>query len=247
MDIDREKVKTAYQQMSKKEKLGYIFQNYWLRMVVGSVLLVILVSVVGHFTFNRPPEPCLQIGIRAKVMDLEAVDVLAEHLAERYPELTEDGEKAFRVDQFYSGYTREAAEEANAIMYKLAGSVASGMLDVVVGDQESMVNDVSMGLYLDLREVFTEEELKELETLAAQRAPEGKEGLLYVSYKRVTNNGRVEEISKDLPCFICITGGDEQLDACAPMEPLYVGIIHNTAHLDQVKEWIWSLLKENAD
>lgn len=247
MDTDREKVKSAYRQMSKKEKLGYIFQNYWVQMVVGIALCGILVSVIGHFTFNRPAEPCLQIGIRAKVMDLEAVDVLAAHLEERYPEMTEEGKKVFRIDQFYSGFTREAAEEANALMYKLAGSVAAGMLDVVVGDEESMVNDVSMGLYLDLREVFTEEELKELKILADQRAPEGKEGLLYVSYKVITNNGRVEEMSKDLPCFICIAGGDEQLDACAPMEPLYVGIVNNTSHMEQVKEWIWSLLKENAD
>ena len=247
MDTDREKVKTAYQQMTIKEKIGYILQNYWLQILIGIALLGMLVWFIGRFTFDKPQEKCLQIGIRAKVLDPDAIDALPLHLEESHPGMTENGEKQFWAEQFYTGYSQAEAEEANAMLYRLAGSVAAGMLDVVVGDQESMVNDVSMGLYLDLREVFTEEEFLELERLASERAPEGEEGILYVSYKITTYHGRAESVVKDLPCLIRVAGGDAELDACAPGLPLYLGIVNNTSNLEQVKTWIWSLLSEKAD
>ncbi len=40
MDTDREKVKTAYQQMTIKEKISYILQNYWLQILIGMALFV---------------------------------------------------------------------------------------------------------------------------------------------------------------------------------------------------------------
>ena len=50
MDTDREKVKTAYQQMTIKEKISYILQNYWLQILIGMALLGMLVWFIGRFT-----------------------------------------------------------------------------------------------------------------------------------------------------------------------------------------------------
>lgn len=247
MDQDRERVKAAFKNMTGKEKIRYILQSYWVCIVVGAIVLWIGISIIGKFTFNQPPEKCLQIGVRASRLDPPSIEELPDHLEERFPEMTEGGEKVFSSEQFFAGYRQIEAEEANAVMYKMAGCVAAGMLDVIVGDQETMVNDVSLNIYKDLRNVFTEEELEKIARLAKERAPEGEEGILYLDYAVTTTNGRTEEIIKDIPYLICVTGGDEGIDDCLAGDPVYLAIVNNAPNLDNVKALIWSLLGENGD
>lgn len=247
MDQDRERAREAYQYMTKGEKIKYIWQYYKVHFFITALLLFIGISLIGNLTFNKEPEACLQVGIRAQYLDPDSVQELDDYLAERFPEMTENGEKAFYVNQFYAGYGQGEEEEATAMMYKLAGCVAAETLDVVIGDYETMANDIAMGIYLDLRTVFTEEEMEKLERLAAQHALEGQDGIAYLDYKVTTVNGRTESKVKDVPYLICIGGGDEKIDACLTGNSGYLAIVGNTANIDNVKTLIWSLLEENVD
>lgn len=247
MDQDRARVKEAYQHMTKKERVIYIFQNYWVQILIAVLIVVGGIMLIGRFTFNKPPENCLHVGVHAKLMDPDEIQVLDQHLAERFPEMLEDGKKAFNATQYYAGYTEAEGEEAGVIKQKLAGSVAAGMLDVIVGDQETLATDVDMGACQDLRNLFTEEELEKITELADQRAKEGEEGLVYMDYKVIGSTNRIEELVKDVPFMICITGGDEGIDACAANEPVYLTVATNAANIDNVKTLIWALLGENGD
>lgn len=247
MDNDRERAKEAVKYMSKGEKIRHYWWYYRVPIIVAALIIGIGVSLIGNVTFNKPPEACLQVGIRAKYLDPDSVQGLSAYLTERYPEMTEDGEKAFYTDQFYAGYTQSETEEATAIMYKLAGSVAAEKLDVVIGDLETLTNDAAMSIFKDLREVFTEEELQHMADLIAQRTGEDTEGVVAISYKITNDIGRTEGQVKDVPCFIRIDGCDEQIDRCLVGTDGYLAIVNNAKNLDNIKAFIWSLLGEKVD
>ncbi len=248
MDKDRERAKEALNYMSGKEKLAHFIRYYKMPVLGACVVIALAIAIIGNFTFNKRPDGCLQVGIRAEVLDPEAIEALPEYLTEKYPEMTEDGKKAFYAEQFYAGYKAYEAEEARVVSDRLDACVASGMLDVLIGDLATLQNEVGRGVYLDLRDVFSEEELKRLEELAQPRTGSSEDtGIVTIDYKVSGSYGRTESIVKDIPYLICISEGDEYIDSCASHSKTYLAIIWNTENIDNVKTFIWSLLGENVD
>ena len=248
MDKDREKAKESLKYMSGKEKVFHFIRYYKMPILVVSILIVISISLIGNFTFNKRPEGCLQIGVRAGVLDPDAIEALPGHLTEKYPDMTEGGEKAFYAEQFYAGYKDYEAEEALVVSNRLDAFVASGMVDVLIGDLETLQNEVGRGVFLDLREAFTEEELEQIEKLAQPRTGSSETpGIVHIDYKVAGTYGRTESIIKDITYLICISEGDEYIDSCISHSKVYLAIIWNTENMDNVKTFIWSLLGENVD
>ncbi len=248
MDQDKEKAKSAFKTMRGKEKIAYIWQYYRIQMLVVVIIVVIIVSIIGRFTFNKPPEACLQLGFRSEYLDPDAIDALPQHLETLYPEMTENGEKVFTSLEFYAGYRAEQAQENEATYYKLAGSIAAGQVDVLIGDLDTLTEEANMDTYKDLREVFTEEELERINELASPRTEDGEgEGLVYLTYNNVTVNGRTESQVEDTPLLICISGCNENIDNCLAGDVGYLAIVNNTTNIENVKTLIWSLLGENVD
>ena len=131
---------------------------------------------------------------------------------------------------------------------KLDACVAAGTLDVLVGDLETLKSEVGRGVYMDLRDVFSEEELNMIKELSQQRVTsEDGEGVVYADYKVSSLNGRTESIEKNIPYFICISGGDAKIDACVSNREVYLVVIWNTNNLDNVKTLIWSLLNDSVE
>ena len=179
-------------------------------------------------------------------MDPNSIIALPDYLAEKYPEMTENGEKVFYAEQFFAGYKDYEAEEAAIVSNRLDAFVAAGMVDVLIGDLKTLQNEVDRGVYLDLRKVFTEAELKRIEELAQPRTgAEEKSGIVSVDYKNFGLNGKVDEIVKNVPYLICVSGGDDCIDQCVSNKGTYLAIIWNTENMDNVKTFIWSLLNEN--
>ena len=248
MDKDRERAKKSLKYMSGKEKLAHFWRYYKVPVLVVCLVIGVTISLVGNFTFNKRPDGCLQVGIRAKDLNPDAIEALPEYLTGKYPQMTEEGEKAFYAEQFFAGYKDYEAEEAAVVYNKLGACVAAGMLDVLIGDLETLRNEASMGVYLDLREVFTEEEMERIEKLAQPRTgSEEGPGIVYIDYKVSGANGRTESIVKNVPYLICVSEGDAYIDECVANKGTYLAIIWNTENMDNVKTFIWSLLGENVD
>ncbi len=248
MDKDRERAKEALKYMSRKEKLMHFIRYYKMPVLGVCIVIAMAIAIIGNFTFNKRPDGCLQIGIRAAVLDPDAIEALPEYLTEKYPDMTEGGKKAFYSEQFYAGYKDYEAEEAQVVSNRLDACVASGMVDVLIGDLATLKNEVGRGVYLDLREVFSEEELIRIEELAKPRTGSDEEtGIVTIDYKVSGSYGRTESIVKDVPYLICVSGGDEYIDRCISHSETYLAIIWNTENMDNVKTFIWSLLGENVD
>ena len=248
MDKDRERAKEALQYMSTKEKVAHFIRYYKMRVIVACLVIGVSISIVGKFTFNKKPDACLQIGVRAQTLNPEAIEQLPDYLTEKYPEMTVGGEKAFYSEQFFAGYKNYEAEEAMVVSNKLDACVAAGTLDVLIGDLGTLKSEVGRGVYMDLRNVFSEEELDKITTLAQEKVLEKDgEGVVYIDYKVSSLNGRTESIEKNIPYLICISGGDAKLDECVSNRECYLAIMWNTNNLDNVKTFIWSLLENSTE
>lgn len=248
MDKDREHAKEALQHMSKKEKLAHIWRYYRVPFFVTCLVIGIAISLIGNLTFNKRPDGCLQIAVRTQYLSPEDVEALPQYLSEKYPEMMENGEKAFYAEEYKAGYKSFEAEEANIVSQKMEASVAAGTLDVFVGDLETLKSDVNRGIYMDLRNVFTEEELQKIEKLAQPRTgDEEQTGIVYLDYMIGGSYGRVESMQEHIPYLICIAGGDEKVDACVSNRTTYMAIAWTSTNMDNVKTFLWSLLGENVD
>ena len=248
MDKDRERAKESLRYMSTKEKIAHFIRYYKIPVIVACLVIGVSISIIGKFTFNKKPDACLQIGVRAQTLNPESIEQLPDYLAEKYPEMTEEGEKAFYSEQFFAGYKNYEAEEAMVVSNKLDACVAAGTLDVLVGDLETLRSEVGRGVYMDLRNVFTEEELEKITELSQKNVmSDDGEGVVYVDYKVSSLNGRTESIEKNIPYLICISGGDEKIDECVSNRECYLVIIWNTHNLENVKTLIWSLLEDSTE
>lgn len=248
MDKDRERAKESLQYMSGKEKIAHFIRYYKVHAIVVCLVIGTAISIIGKFTFNKKPDGCLRMGVRAQTLDPESIEQLPEYLAEKFPEMTEGGEKAFYSEQFFAGYKNYEAEEAMVVSNKLDACVAAGTLDVLVGDLDTLKSEVGRGVYMDLRNVFSEEELNTIKELSQKRVlSEDGEGVVYIDYKVSSLNGRTESIEKNVPYLICISGGDDKIDACVSNRETYLVVIWNTNNLDNVKTLIWSLLEDSTE
>ena len=246
MDKDRERAKEALKYMSGKEKFLHFLRYYKMPILVVCVILGVGISIIGNFTFNKKPEGCLRIGVRAHNLDPNSIIDLPNHLAEKYPDMTENGEKVFYAEQFFAGYKDYEAEEAAIVSNRLDAFVAAGMVDVLIGDLKTLQNEVDRGVYLDLREVFDETELKYIEKLAQPRTgTDDTPGIVSVDYRNFGLNGKIDEIIKNVPYLICVSDGDEYVDNCVSNKGTYLAIIWNTENIENVKTFIWSLLGED--
>ena len=100
MDKDRERAKESLQYMSGKEKIAHFIRYYKMHVIVTCLVIGAAISIIGKFTFNKKPDGCLRIGVRAQTLDPESIEQLPEYLAEKYPEMTKNGELAFIVSSF---------------------------------------------------------------------------------------------------------------------------------------------------
>ncbi len=242
MDQDRKNAVKAFHEMTFSQKAGHILRYHWWKILLVILLIIAAVDYIGHLTFAREKESCMGIALHARYLDPEAIDGLPGHLNEVYAVYTAGGEKEFKVYQFYNGYTAAEAEENTATIYRMAASIQTQMLDVFIGDEESLDFDAGSGYLLDLREVFSEEELALIEEKANALSKDKESGLIRRDVSVTSDTGRIVSTEKDIPLLICVRGADSTIDESLALRPAYIGIVSNAPNLDNVKAFILELL-----
>lgn len=246
MDKDTKSARENFRELSGKEKIKHILYYYGLS-ILGIVLVIgILVSIIGKLTFAKEKDACLGTAIHAKYMDPDTIDLLDEHLTELFPDMTEDGVKEFKVYSFYNGYTAAEAEEKTAMIYRMAAFIQTQMMDVIIGDEESLRFDGNCGYLMDLREIFSEEELEAIKEKADLLSKDGESGILCVDITETGDTGRIKDVQKDIPLMICLRGADSIIDESLAQRPVYIGIVSNAPNLDNAKYLILQLLRMDS-
>lgn len=242
MDQDREKARELFQEMTLGEKIGYILRYYWVRILGGIFILVVLISIIGRFTWNREKEKCLGVGFHSVNLNLEVTDSIDQDFAKAFPEMTEEGKKVFKIYPFFSNYNDATGMDQMNLLYKIVGSIELKEPDVMIGDRATLEGDCPNEYFKDLREIFSEEELKKIDEAAKKLDPEAGEGVVYVTYSVMGDNGRVEKVAENIPLLIRIEGANEAIDQSISVDPAYISVIVNTEQEENTRQFIFSLL-----
>ena len=242
MDQDRQTAKENFRDLPARDKIAHIIRYHGWKFVAGIVLIVMAVSIIGRFTFAKEKEACLGIAVHAKYMDPDQIDLLSGLFSSMSPDMLESGKKEFKIYSFYNGYTAAEAEEKTATIYRMAAFIQTQMLDIYIGDEESLRFDGSCGYLIDLREVFTEKELELIREKADLLSKDGESGILSVDITKTGDTGRITDIQKDIPVMISIRGVDSIIDESVGQRPAYIGIVSNAPNLDNARRFILQLL-----
>ncbi|MBR3393279.1 MAG: hypothetical protein IKG51_04120 [Firmicutes bacterium] len=242
MDQDRQSARENFRQLSGKEKFQHIVRYYGLAALGIVIVIIILIDLIGRHTFAKEKDACLGIAVHARYLDLDQIDLMPDHFAKLYPEPTEDGAKEYKVYSFYNGYTAAEMEEKTAMIYRMAAFIQTEMLDVIIGDEESLSFDGSSGYLVDLRDVFTEEELMAISEKANLLSRDQESGILSMDISETGDTGRIKDVRKDIPLLICIRNTDSIIDESLAKRPVYIGIVSNAPNLDNAKYLILQLL-----
>lgn len=215
----------------------------WAYFLVGALLLYVIYFFVGRATFLKEKPRVLGVGIHTSTMRLEAAERFGAYLNDRYPEFTEEGSKSFRSYAFYQGFSPGQSEQSSVTVYQLAGSIAAGFLDILIGDQLTLSQDAESSYLMDLREIFTEEELSLISKKADTLSKDGSSGLLYLTYDIKGDTGRTQEVVRNVPLLICIRGTDRELENVLLGNDAYLAVIRNAAEKEAVREFVFRLLQ----
>lgn len=247
MDQDRKTAKEEAEKLGLGAKIAYFFRYYWGWVAAVAVVLVIGISLLGHFTWNRDKKSCLGVAVHAAFYDPDRFDTFAKDLTEAFPQLTEDGKKEVKAYVFYNGYGTGEEEEAYTTKYREAASVEAQLLDVVIGDLDSLTEDVENGYLISLNEIFTDDELEEIEQKADENASDKAEGIVSIKYSVSNDQGRTSQVVDKAPYLINITGTNDLIDQELISKEVYIGVYYNGPCRDQAIEFIRSLLNIDVD
>lgn len=125
-DADRARAKELFRQMSKQEKMNYIFQYYWLQMLVGVFAVIVVVVFVTTWRASAATKDYLYVGLQTDCYDLLQPKV--EELAQQagWPE-------GLNFLAFPSAKSEDGMGSMQLAMY-----LAADELDFIVCDEYTM-------------------------------------------------------------------------------------------------------------
>lgn len=240
MDQDRQHAKEAFQAMSFMEKVEYLIQNYWVTAAVTVAVGALLISLIGRMTWNRPADKVVGIGVHAASIDMDLVAEMKEKITEKYPAFTEDG-REFYVYWFYSGYTSDQVEQIQTTAYKLAGAVASGQIDIMVGDEETLFKDAQQELLMNLTELFSEEEIEAIRERAMEINPE-IDPIVLLSFDISGDTGRTVRKVRDEAFLLRLPNVEAIMDEVLIYQETCIGIVANADNPEETRDLIFTML-----
>lgn len=160
--------------MSTKQKLDHLWTYYKGSLVIVAVAIMLL-SIVSTSLINRNTDT-LMAGVG---VNLAMSEEGKKYIKDDYFELVKTGglEEIQYSEIYMEDFSKPTSyEESYYTLMSLVALSASEDLDYLLMDQTGMENLLNHGIFLDLREFFTEEELAEFGEDKIVWAAVGEEG-----------------------------------------------------------------------
>ena len=195
---------------SLSKKIGYFWDYYRYHVII----IIILALFLGNFLHNflSRKDTVLSIAYINAFPNIEDEIFIEEF--EQYINLNQKKQEVL-LDSGY--YIDDASTSPYSTTYhqKFSTRCMSGMLDVVLADENNFISYGKQNFFTDLRTVFSEEELSRY-----------SDSLLYVDLSSDTENNTV-------PIGIEITSYPKILSTSSyPNSHAYFGIIHGSDHVE---------------
>lgn len=149
--------------MTPKQRFEHIWEYYikeywWVAMLVVVAFSVVTMAIVGRFQNTMVSGMLVNIGMDQKGYNYLTEDYLEDLGGEPPWDLAE-----LNYSNFGSLLDPENAEANYNASMQLIARVSGGMLDYMILDKYSMEYYITVEVYMDLREFFSEEELAALD------------------------------------------------------------------------------------
>lgn len=198
---------------SRKKKIEY----FWMYYKIPFLIVVGVCVVVFYFGYAKLTEK--EIAFQAILFDIHtdtSDTVLEEEFARKAGIDLKKEDVLISTTLLLTDATSNYAMTSQAKFYSLIGTED---LDVAMMPEENFVNYSKADAFLDLREVFTEEELAAFPALYTDES--GKVIGVY---------------GNDLPKIRELSGYEENTAV--------IGIVYNSRHVDTAREFFYYLLNE---
>lgn len=213
--------------LSFREKIISTWYLYKLELGVIAVAIFIVVSVVSS-AINANTNLLLSGDVMNVIMSEEGMSYISDEYFKTLG-IPEFMNKVQVVESLYSTDEDSDFEYNHSVSSQVVALVASEMLDFQIINKPALEMFISEGIYLDLREFFTEEELAEFE---------GK--IIFVEYI---------ETGEKVPIALDISAMPFIQDNVAGDQPVFFTVIKTTPRKEELRnfwEYLWAWEKKET-
>ena len=203
-------LKDALRPMPWKKKLEHLWEYYkWVLVVLVVVSTIVYISVVGYSSASV--EGLLYGEIVNLSFDTEAVEYLSDDLLEHLNGVKGDQKVSLYMSNLVIGED-STYDNYYAPLIRTSSEIENGKLDYLLVDSATLAVYFNEEFLLDLRQLFTPEELALME-----------ENLVYVLY---------EETGERVPMAINVTDTAFVTNRITHETTVYLGFVGNTERLE---------------
>ncbi len=219
------KLKETLAPMSWPDRIQYIWSYYKETILIVAALLVVVGYLFAGMISNR--KEIVIGGIAANVeMTEEGMSYLTTDYFQKVGGQDRSQQIKLHPMSLYSLQNAEYMEMTYYNMTKAISMMTDREIDYLLLDKVALELFMSQDSFLDLRKVFSEDELAAF-------------GDRLLKIKKVDDTGNV--VSEEYPVAIDISSLPFVQECTTAKESVYFGIASNSANLEQVKDF-WSYL-----
>ena len=205
--------------MTFAQKVDHIWSNFKEYIIVFTLVAVAIIGyAVTLLTAKDAALTCYTVNV-------ELSEQGNTYICEDFLSTIGNPEKE-KIMVVYREYVENPSsmqiEDNSTVMTQIAAMVDAEALDVVISDKIGMEVCLSLGIYLELTEILTEEELAGMEGKIIYGIPEDSD----VAY----------------PFALDITDTDFAKDYVKAKDKVFIGFMGNTTHLENCRS-LWELIK----
>ncbi|GMQ62924.1 hypothetical protein [Vallitalea maricola] len=211
--------KAKFKELTRKEKVEYIWEYYKLHFFAGILVLIIVGSFLNIWVFNPPPKSAVSVNFVGSSIFADNTEPLEKELNPII--VTEEmGNKKVFFNTYIFGI--EDPQMQMATQTKFVANISARELDVLILDKEQFDSLVLQGSMLPLDQVFSEDELNNLnDRLLKSKSEEDTNEQIYGI--DVTDNEKIKTV---------MVGDSEKV----------IGVVSNTLKIEESKKVIkWFL------
>lgn len=214
--------KAKFKELTRKEKVEYIWEYYKLHIFAGIFVLIVIGSFLNIWVFNPPPKSAVSVNFVGSSIFADNTDPLEKELNPII--VTEEmGNKKVFINTYIFGMKDPQMQMATQT--KFIANISARELDVLILDNEQFDSLVLQGSMLPLDQVFSEDELGKL-----------TDRLL---------KGKSEEDTNEQIYGIDITDNEKIKTVMVGDSDIVIGVVSNTLKIEESKKVIkWFLEME---
>ncbi|QUH30512.1 hypothetical protein [Vallitalea guaymasensis] len=214
--------KAKFKELTRKEKVEYIWEYYKLHIFAGIFVLIVIGSFLNIWVFNPPPKSAVSVNFVGSSIFADNTEPLEKELNPII--VTEEmGNKKVFINTYIFGMKDPQMQMATQT--KFIANISARELDVLILDKEQFDSLVLQGSMLPLDQVFSEDELGKL-----------TDRLL---------KGKSEEDTNEQIYGIDITDIEKIKTVMVGDSDIVIGVVSNTLKIEESKKVIkWFLEME---